>query len=91
MRIVRLHALGLLLLSFIVPNARAQLPGKWQSRAPMPSARTEVAAVEVAGKIFVIGGYDKGGQLVEEYDPAKDSWPARGVTQTVAPCRRSCG
>ena len=77
MRMVRLPAACLLLLGFIIPNARAELPGKWQSRAPMPSARTEVAAVEVGGKIFVIGGYDKGGHLVEEYDPAKDNWRAR--------------
>ena len=74
---VRLSAGCLLLLSLIIPNAHAELSGKWQSRAPMPSARTEVAAAEVGGKIFVIGGYDKGGQLVEEYDPAKDSWRAR--------------
>jgi len=40
----------------------------------MPSARTELAAVELGGKIYVIGGYEKGGDLLEEYDPAKDSW-----------------
>src|SRR5688572_14435964 len=55
----------------------AEPPGKWQIRAAMPSARTEVAAVELGGKIYVMGGYDKGGQLVEEYDPARDSWRQR--------------
>ena len=58
-------------------KAPAQLPGKWITRAPMPSARTEVAAVELDGKIYVIGGYDKGSHLVEEYDPATDSWRGR--------------
>src|SRR5919109_1712571 len=52
-------------------------PGKWQTRAPMPSSRTEVAAVELAGKIYVLGGYEKGGDLVEEYDPVKNSWRRR--------------
>src|ERR1051325_821330 len=52
--------------------ALAELPGHWQRRAPMPSARTEVAAVELGGKIYVIGGYEKGGNLIEEYDPGTD-------------------
>ena len=50
-------------------DARGQPPGVWQQRAPMPSARTEVAAVQLDGKIYVMGGYEKGGDLVEEYDP----------------------
>src|SRR5438132_10329006 len=48
--------------------------GKWELRAPMPSARTEVAAAELGGKIYVMGGYEKNGDLVEEYDPAKNIW-----------------
>jgi hypothetical protein len=43
----------------------------------MPSARTEVAAVELGGKIYVIGGYEKGGNLIEEYDPGTDRWRGR--------------
>jgi len=43
----------------------------------MPSARTEVAAAEVGGKIYVMGGYEKNSNLVEEYDPATDSWRGR--------------
>jgi len=55
----------------------AQLPGTWQKRTPMPSARTEVAAAELGGKIYVMGGYEKGGDLVEEYDPKNDTWRTR--------------
>src|SRR5262245_8179917 len=58
-------------------SATAQPRGKWEIRAPMPSARTEVAGVELGGKIYVIGGYEKGGDLLEEYDPGKDSWRRR--------------
>src|SRR5262249_6987516 len=52
-------------------SAAAQPRGKWEIRAPMPSARTEVAAVELGGKIYVMGGYEKGGDLLEEYNPGK--------------------
>jgi N-acetylneuraminic acid mutarotase len=58
-------------------NAAKQLPGKWQIRTPMPSARTEVAAVELGGKIYVMGLYEKNGDLVEAYDPAQNSWGRR--------------
>ena len=52
-------------------------PGKWQSRAPMPSARTEVAAAQTGGKIYVIGGLEKHGDRVEEYNPVTNSWRRR--------------
>src|SRR5215475_14691295 len=58
-------------------SAAAEPRGKWDIRAPMPSARTEVAAVELGGKIYVMGGYEKDGDLLEEYHPAKDSWRRR--------------
>jgi N-acetylneuraminic acid mutarotase len=57
--------------------AGAEPPGNWQIRAPLPSSRTEVAAAEIGGKIYVIGGYGKNGNLVEAYDPQKDRWHRR--------------
>src|SRR5215831_5776805 len=69
-----------LLIAFFIHSfvsAAAEPRGKWEIRAPMPSARTEVAAVESGGKIYVMGGYEKGGDLLEEYDPGKDSWRRR--------------
>ena len=81
-------SLCLLVTISIAANAPAQLPGKWTTRAPMPSARTEVAAVEISGKIYVIGGYDKGSHLVEEYDPATDSWRAPRLPAKAAASRR---
>ena len=45
----------------------------------MPTARTEVAAAALDGKIYVIGGYQKGAGLVEEYDPEKNSWRRRAA------------
>jgi len=52
-------------------------PGKWTTRTPMPSSRTEVAVVELGGKIYVIGGFSESGDLVEEFDPGKNSWRRR--------------
>ena len=69
--------IGLSLIIVLQTATAAQLPGKWRTRAAMPSSRTEVAAVELGGRVFVIGGYDKNGDLVEEYDPAKDGWRRR--------------
>ncbi|HME60861.1 MAG TPA: kelch repeat-containing protein, partial [Candidatus Binatia bacterium] len=57
--------------------AAAQLPGRWQLRASVPEPRSELAAVELNGKIYLIGGYIKNGDLFEEYDPASDSWRRR--------------
>lgn len=65
-----------LLLASLSP-ANGQSQGKWATRAPMPSSRTEVAAVELAGKIYVIGGFGKSGDLVEEFDPATNGWRSR--------------
>jgi len=76
----RIGGVGLtyLLLSWYLLSAVAAEPrGTWQVRAALPSSRTEVAAAELGGKIYVIGGYGKTGKLVEEYDPEKDRWRAR--------------
>ncbi len=58
--------------------------GSWRKAAPAPSARTEVAAAVVAGKIYVIGGFSplrfgnvrrlSVSDAVEVYDPARDLW-----------------
>ena len=76
---MRLLELSLVFVFFLrsLTGASEALPGKWELRAPMPSARTEVAAAELGGKIYVMGGYEKNGDLVEEYDPAKNSWRRR--------------
>jgi N-acetylneuraminic acid mutarotase len=62
---------------------------RWESRTPMPTPRNHPAAGVVNGKIYVIGGRlaapNIGGfvssntDVVEEYDPATDSW--RGMTK----------
>ena len=55
---------------------------KWESRSPMSLGRNHAFAGAVGGKIYVIGGRTAHGfitaatntDIVEEYDPATDSW-----------------
>ena len=49
----------------------------WGSRAPVPTARTEVTAAARGSEILVIGGFAEGRgtvKTVEIYDSASDSW-----------------
>src|SRR5260221_7868305 len=72
-----LPAALLVALSLLCADARAQGGGDWTSGTAMPSARSEVAAAEVGGKIYVVGGYF-GETELEIYDPATDRW-SRGA------------
>src|SRR5690242_17462622 len=57
---------------------------KWESRKPMAVPRNHAFAAAVNGKIYVIGGRTGHGfimsatntDVVEEYDPANDTWSA---------------
>src|SRR2546430_5093254 len=57
--------------------AFAQVSGRWSTGAPMPSARSEVAVAEVAGKVYVVGGFG-GDTPLEIYEPTADRW-SRGA------------
>jgi len=61
------------------PSRAAGLPGKWEIRALMPTARTEVGAVDLDGQIYVMGGYEKNGDRVEAYDPMQNNWRGRAA------------
>jgi len=61
----------------LVSGAAAQTGGTWQTLAPMPTARQELATAALNGKIYAIGGYDSSGtptNIVEVYDPATNTW-----------------
>ena len=47
--------------------------GRWEARASMPTARSELAVAVADGLIFVPGGYG-GEATMEVYDPASDTW-----------------
>jgi N-acetylneuraminic acid mutarotase len=56
----------------------------WTERKPMPTPRGALAAVESAGRLYAIGGYDGSGNRaeVEIYDPAADAWTAAAPLPT---------
>jgi N-acetylneuraminic acid mutarotase len=61
----------------LLSGAAAQTGGTWQTLAPMPTARQELATAALNGKIYAIGGYNSSGMptnIVEVYDPATNTW-----------------
>ena len=59
--------------------------GTWSTVAPMPTARSELAAVVgTDGKIYAIGGNATGGAsgVVEVFDPSANSWTTRAAMPT---------
>ena len=60
----------------LVPLA-AGAASAWETRAPLPLPRTEVAAATVRDEIVVLGGFtlDRGASTrVDAYSPARNSW-----------------
>src|SRR5207247_11111866 len=54
--------------------------GTWAKRAPLPTAREEVAVAALGELIYVIGGFGAAAEpvaTVEAYDVAADRWQAR--------------
>ena len=50
--------------------------GSWQTLAPMPAARQEIATAVLNGLIYVIGGFDSAGQSTSSvfvYNPQSNT------------------
>jgi len=54
-------------------------PGRWTTGAALPTARSEVAVAAIGSRVFVVGGFARGGnqRLTEEYDAATGRWRER--------------
>jgi len=51
--------------------------GTWIKKADMPTARVGVGVCSFEEKVYVVGGYNNGGQVVptvEQYDPILNTW-----------------
>jgi N-acetylneuraminic acid mutarotase len=63
---------------FDSPAPKAETPGRWMAKAPLPLPRSEMAwATADAGRMHLVGGYAE--QRVDRpyhhvYDPARDAW-----------------
>ena len=67
----------LLLCCGALVGARAQNGGTWQTLAPMPSFRQELASAVLDGKVYVMGGLSWENvalKTVEEFDPKTNAW-----------------
>jgi N-acetylneuraminic acid mutarotase len=60
---------------------------KWTTKAPMPTARSGIAAAVLGNKLYVIGGAEPGGVVntVQAYDPVKNIW----ITKASMPTARA--
>jgi N-acetylneuraminic acid mutarotase len=68
--------IALVALAMAVPSAAAP-SARWESRAPLPVARTEVAAAASGGRVVVAGGFLADGSTsarVDAYNPVTDAW-----------------
>src|SRR2546430_2077122 len=65
--------------------------GTWTTKAPMPTARLNLATGAVSGKLYAIGGSIGGNQVDvgtnEAYDPTTDTW----ATKAPLPLPRQLG
>ena len=66
-------------------SAPGTVPARWESRAPVPDARTEASVTTDDSHIYLIGGFGRGEgrratapQAMLVYDPATDTWTAAG-------------
>ncbi len=67
--------LAALCLGFVASGSGS--PAQWESRAPLPLPRTEVAAARVGSEIAVFGGFELDGSAsnrADAYSPAGNSW-----------------
>ena len=57
---------------------------RWERLSPIPTARSGIAAVVLAGRIFVVGGEATTGTFhqVESYDPGIDRWTSHARMPT---------
>ena len=63
-------------------------PNTWVAKAPMPTARSNLALAAAGnGKLYAVGGFSGGdnedpNSAVAEYDPATDAWTTRALMPT---------
>jgi len=58
---------------------------RWVPRAPLPTARSGIAAAVLGGRIIVVGGESTSGTFdqVEAYDPGRDGWSSHASMPTA--------
>lgn len=79
MRQLAARSLILVVLIFFLASLLASptLAQSWSQGSPMPTARSEITATSIGDNIYIIGGFDGSGDvldIVEVYNVNNDSW-----------------
>jgi N-acetylneuraminic acid mutarotase len=69
-----------------VSGAVAQDGGTWQTLAPMPTARQELATAALNGKIYAIDGYDSSGTPTKHRRSLRSSDEHMEFSASDSPC-----
>src|SRR3989344_5552452 len=75
-----MHKFSLFILTILITGCTGLtgvLSGSWETKDSLLTARDEIDAAAVNGKIYVIGGFKTGLKPVSdvyEYDPESDKW-----------------
>ncbi|PYK39557.1 MAG: hypothetical protein DME60_09605 [Verrucomicrobia bacterium] len=69
---------------YVVGTLQAYNPATdmWTTKAPMPTARSEVTVGVVNGILYAVGGNNPPVSTVEAYDPASDTWTTKAHMPT---------
>ena len=57
--------------------------GRWEEKAPMPTALYDLAIAASGTKLFAAGGGERAGDTLEIYESATDSWSAAAPMPTA--------
>jgi N-acetylneuraminic acid mutarotase len=66
-------------------SSAGSVPARWETRSPVPEARTEVSVATDGSLVYLIGGFGRGEgrrpiapRAMLVYDPAADTWTSAG-------------
>lgn len=71
--------LGAICLALAI-GTQAQAQGVWETKAPLPTARSGAATGVIAGQLYVADGSSS--RVLEVYDPALNTWTTRASIPT---------
>ena len=84
--ITRLFLLAsIILTAFVVYNLAFAQSNTWTTKAPISSARQQLAAGEVGGVLYAVGGWNvcTPSARLEAYDPVANTWSQRAPMPTA--------
>lgn len=78
--IIPLLLLPILIFSFIIGPMSVLAANSWVAKQSMTTARYQLGAASLNGKVYVVGGWQSGFSAVnkfDEYDPSTNTWAVK--------------